>query len=173
MNPKKGIIFIVAPTLIIGFIIMMAYSTDPSAGKPFGIFNDFLIYLLGNISRIPFTISLGSAMALTFMYVGSFFTSPMVKSLIIPMWTFAIITYFFPNLIPPQLNFLALMIFGLMVTGMFTVLNYKGKLTVTKRRREIAHSIALRIKEMDKSLKIMDFALEEVITEILKKHKLP
>jgi len=173
MNPKKGIIFIAVPTSILGFITMIAYSTDPSAGKLFMVFGDFLIYLLDNISMIPLTISLGSAIALTFMYIGSFFTSPTVKSLIIPMWIFVIITYFFPNLIPPELNFMALVIFGLMIAGMFTVLNYKGKLTATKRRRDVAHSIALRIKEMDKSLKIMDFAMEEVIVEILKKHKLP
>jgi len=173
MNPKKGIIFIVAPTLTIGCIITMAYSTDLSAGKLFKAFDDFLIYLLNNISMIPLTISLVSAIALTFMYVGSFFTSPTVKSLIIPMWIFVIITYFFPNLIPPQLNFMALVIFGLMVAGMFAVLNYKGRLTATKRRREAARSIVLRIKEMDKGLKIMDFAMEEVIVEKLKEHKLP
>ena len=126
MNPKKSILFIVAPTLIIGCIIMIAYSTDSSAGKPFGVFNDFAVYLLDNISMIP-----------------------------------------------PQLSFMALVIFGLMAAGMVTVLNYRGKLTATKRRRDVAHSIALRIKEMDKSLKIMDFAMEEVIMEILKKHKLP
>jgi len=89
------------------------------------------------------------------------------------MWIFVIITYFFPNLIPPQLNFMALVIFGLMVAGMFAVLNYKGRLTATKRRREAARSIVLRIKEMDKGLKIMDFAMEEVIVEKLKEHKLP
>ncbi len=173
MNPKKkGIIFIVAPTLIIGCILMIAYSTDPSAG-PFRLFDYLLTYLLDNILVIPLTISLGSATALTFMYIGSFLTSPIVKSLIIPMWILVIITYFFPNLIPPQYNFMALVIFGLMVAGMFAVLNHKGKLTAIKRRKEIAHSIALRIKEMDKSLKVMDFAMEEVIMEILKKNKLP
>jgi len=173
MNPKKGIMFVVAPIFILGCITMIAYSMDLSAGKPFRVFDDSLIYLLNNISVIPLTISLVSAIALTFMYVGSFFTSPTVKSLIIPMWIFVIITYFFPNLIPPQLDFMALVIFGLMVVGMLTVLNYEGKLTATKRRREVARSIVLRVKAMDKSLKIRDFAMEEVIMEILKKHKLP
>jgi len=141
----------------------------------FSFVQEFIEFLLSDISSIPFTISLGAAVLLTFMYLANFVSDILLRMIVIPMWVFVIITFFFPSLIPKEYEFVSLILFALMVfIALLTIGRYRKKREKT-RKNKAATDISnwlnnRRLLSLRKNYTEQD--IKEKIIEILEKYKL-
>ena len=118
-------------------------------------------------SSIYQTVSIGSALALSMLYVGSLLTSPLLGYLVIFMWIFAAITHLFPRLhLPPHFSIVLLV--GSTIVAV--ILHYKNWLDREKEKKKVAQRIAERIKIMDHTVKLTEEEMEENILTILNQH---
>lgn len=141
----------------------------------FSFFQEFIEFLLSDISSIPFTISLGAAVLLTFMYLANFVSDILLRMIVIPMWVFVIITFFFPSLIPKEYEFVSLIIFALMIfITILTIGRYRKKREKTRKNRAAADISNWlnnkRLLSLRKNFTEED--VKEKIIEILEKYKL-
>ena len=141
----------------------------------FSFVQEFIEFLLGDISSIPFTISLGAAVLLTFMYLANFVSDILLRMIVIPMWVFVIITFFFPSLIPKEYGVVSLVIFALMIfIAVLIIGRYRKKGEKTRKNRAAADiSNWLNNKQLLSLRKnLTEEDIEEKIIEILEKYKL-
>ncbi|MCW4033453.1 MAG: hypothetical protein NWF08_08720 [Candidatus Bathyarchaeota archaeon] len=141
----------------------------------FSFVQEFIEFLLSDISSIPFTISLGAAVLLTFMYLANFVSDILLRMIVIPMWVFVIITFFFPSLIPKEYEFVSLIIFALMIfITILTIGRYRKKREKTRKNRaatDISNWLNnKRLLSLRKNFTEED--IKEKIIEILEKYKL-
>lgn len=106
------------------------------------VIQEFFEYLHANVSSIPFAISFGAAIVLTAMYLASFISSTLIKTLLIPVWVFSVVTYFFPKLIPKEYEFASLAIFATMV---------------------FVGTVIMRLRRKPQAQAAMDRALSEIV----------
>lgn len=76
------------------------------------------------------------------MYLASFISSTLIKTLLIPVWVFSVVTYFFPKLIPKEYEFASLAIFATMV---------------------FAGTVIMRLRRKPQAQAAMDRALSEIV----------
>jgi predicted neutral ceramidase superfamily lipid hydrolase len=141
----------------------------------FSFVQEFIEFLLSDISSIPFTISLGAAVLLTFMYLANFVSDILLRMIVIPMWVFVIITFFFPSLIPKEYEFVSLIIFALMIfIVILTIGRYRKKREKTRKNRAATDiSNWLNNKQLLSLRKnFTEEDIKEKIIEILEKYKL-
>lgn len=140
-----------------------------------GFFGELSVYVQNHISSIPFSISFTAAMALSFMYVSSLVSGVIIRSLLVPMWIFVGVTSLFPSLIPPEYEFLSLMLFGAMVFVTFILLKHRKGFLRMRRRQEAAHRIITWMKGRNylrPDLEIGDNTVERGVVEVLRDSKL-
>lgn len=141
----------------------------------FSFVQEFIEFLLSDISSIPFTISLGAAVLLTFMYLANFVSDILLRMIVIPMWVFVIITFFFPSLIPKEYEVVSLVIFALMIfIAVLMIGRYRKKREKTRKNRaalDISNWLNNRqLLSLGKNFTKED--IKEKIIEILEKYKL-
>ena len=141
----------------------------------FSFVEEFFLYLLENVSSIPFSISFGAAVLLTLMFFASMISSALIKLLLIPAWGFALITYFFPTLIPKEFEVASLIIFAAMV-GIAALIAkiFSKRLEKTRTDKVISEILdwmkMAQILSTKKHLK--DPFIKKRIKEIMKKNKI-
>ncbi len=128
-------------------------------------------YLLKNLSKIPLTLSFASAVVLTLMYIGSLVTTPIIRALIVPMWTLAAISYFLPNLIPDSYSLPMLIIFSVVYVTMIFLFKKWKRDKKPEKVRLIVREIIQEINTLDRRSPYRDLILEDTIINILRKHK--
>jgi len=147
---------------------------DPLTGIVY-IVEAFFEYLRSNVSSIPFSISFGAALLLTLMFIVSFISSTVVKFLLIPAWSFAGVTYFFPSLIPKEHESLSLILFAGMIGFLFILFKVR-RVRFKKTRFDTAVS---EIVEWMKSEQMLNPSVEsnedrvrQNIARFMKKNKI-
>ena len=141
----------------------------------FSFIQDFIRFLLGNISSIPFTISFGAAVLLTMMYFANFVSDILLKMLVVPMWVFVIITYFFPTFLPKEYEFVSLAIFVVMMGITFVLIKRYRKVREKTRKYKAASEVVTWMKAtqlLRSRKKIDEQDIKNKITDILEKYKL-
>ena len=141
----------------------------------FSFVQEFIEFLLSDISSIPFTISLGAAVLLTFMYLANFVSDILLRMIVIPMWVFVIITFFFPSLIPKEYEFISLILFALMIFIVLIIVGHYRKKREKTRKNKAAADISnwLNNKQLLSLRKnFTEEDIKEKIIEILEKYKL-
>ncbi|WP_455276299.1 hypothetical protein [[Eubacterium] cellulosolvens] len=141
----------------------------------FSFVQEFIEFLLSDISSIPFTISLGAAVLLTFMYLANFVSDILLRMIVIPMWVFVIITFFFPSLIPKEYEFISLILFALMIFVVLIIVGRYRKKREKTRKNKAAADISnwLNNKQLLSLRKnFTEEDIKEKIIEILEKYKL-
>lgn len=136
---------------------------------------ELLAYLYANISSIPFSISIGAALLLTVMYIASLISSALIKMLLIPAWIFALVTYFFPTLVPREYEVLSLLLFAFMVGIAAVMVKIRSK-RLGKTRMDKAISEMLKwMREshlINPETRLSEQYIQYRLKEILKKNKL-
>ena len=130
-------------------------------------------YILRNVSRIPLTVSFGSALILTLMYIGSVFTTPVIKVLVIPMWILAAVSYFLPNLIPERYSLVTLIVFSGVYLAIVLFFKMREKSVISTKRRMVAREIVQKINSVNFDSPYRDLIIEDSIVKVLEKYKIP
>lgn len=130
-------------------------------------------YILRNVSNIPLTVSFGSALVLTLMYIGSVLTTPVIKVLVIPMWILAAVSYFLPNLIPERYSLVTLIVFSGVYLAIILFFRMRREATIPSKRRMVAREIVKKINSVNFDSPYRDLMIEDSIVKVLEKHKIP
>ena len=136
---------------------------------------ELLTYLYTNISSIPFSISIGAALLLTVMYIASLISSVLIKTLLIPAWIFALITYFFPALVPKEYEAVSLLLFAFMVGITAVIVKIRSKRLGKTRMNNALSEMIKWMKEshlINPEARLSDQYIQYKLKEILKKNKL-
>ncbi len=136
---------------------------------------EFFQYLLSDLSSIPFTISFGAAILLTFMYLANFVSDILLRSTLVPIWIFAIITYFFPTLIPKEHEFASLAIFAVMIVVAVIAVKQLHRTRNRIRTYGVASDVLAWMKSaqlLSPNRQIREEDMKKKIVEILKRNNI-
>ncbi|MEM3608169.1 MAG: hypothetical protein QW238_04820 [Candidatus Bathyarchaeia archaeon] len=139
------------------------------------LIRDLLANLYADISSIPLSISIRTALLLTMMYIAGLISSMLIKILLVSMWILALAAYFFPTLIPEGYGALFLILLTFIIGITAALMKIRSK---RLRESSIDNALSEMLKWMRESdiinskVRLDDQYIKYRLKEILKKQKL-